>query len=393
MTHPVATARFTVHNRLGLFAAIGGDAKAKNPTATVNNLTIDGSIKFDNGLGVDAGSLAATITGKATLNDVTCKPAITCDDTFGNDVSIGGIAGSVRGGGTVSFDSSNTSGSTKAQATINTGATLNGNTRIGGAIGYVADVAATVNVVSLEVGGATASDNTIIASDSASGKIAQVGGFIGCIAQSTYNEKGEIISSAEKNVNIMGLSFNSLNMTVGKNGDAKNGAGGLLGYSWGNAVVTIGDSSKNTSDSTYALKTNNASVTANSSTELGGLVYAASGHWVINNYAIDLSGATIKAESATTLGLLVGRGSKVNTKEQVSKYGSESYTGLYLEDRAYWETAYKVPSGEQAIDAAQGDGLRRMGGQWCKARQQTHGRRMERGCFAAYPSRHVGYER
>ena len=339
------------HNRLGLFAAIGGDAKAKNPTATVNNLTIDGSIKFDNGLGVDAGSLAATITGKATLNDVTCKPAITCDDTFGNDVSIGGIAGSVRGGGTVSFDSSNTSGSTKAQATINTGATLNGNTRIGGAIGYVADVAATVNVVSLEVGGATASDNTIIASDSASGKIAQVGGFIGCIAQSTYNEKGEIISSAEKNVNIMGLSFNSLNMTVGKNGDAKNGAGGLLGYSWGNAVVTIGDSSKNTSDSTYALKTNNASVTANSSTELGGLVYAASGHWVINNYAIDLSGATIKAESATTLGLLVGRGSKVNTKEQVSKYGSESYTGLYLEDRAYWETAYKVPSGEKAIVA------------------------------------------
>ena len=330
------------HSRLGLFAAIGDGATANEHTATVNNLTVDGSIKFDNGLGVDAGSLAATITGNATLSGVTCSAVITCDDTFGNDVNIGGIAGSVRGGGTVTFDSSNMSGSIKAQSTINTGATLNGNTRIGGAIGYVADVAAIVNVVSLEVGGATASDNTITASDSASGKIAQVGGFIGCIAQSTYNEKGEIISSAEKNVNIMGLSFNSLNMTVGKNGDAKNGAGGLLGYSWGNAVVTIGDSSKNSSDSTYALKTNNASMTANSSTELGGLVYAASGHWVINNYAIDLSGATINAESATTLGLLVGRGSKVNTKEQVSKYGSESYTGLYLEDRAYWETAYKV---------------------------------------------------
>ena len=340
------------HSRLGLFAAIGGDAKAKNPTATVNNLTVDGSIKFDNGLGVDAGSLAATITGNATLNGVTCKPAITCDDTFGNDVNIGGVAGSVSGGGTIIFDSSNMSGSTKAQATINTGATLNGSTRIGGAVGYVADVAAIVNVVSLEVGGATASDNTITASNSASSKIAQVGGFIGCIAQSTYDKKtGEIVSSAEKNVNITGLSFNSFNMTVGKNGDAKKGAGGLLGYSWGNAVVTIGDSSKNTSDSTYALKTNNASITANSSTELGGLVYAASGHWVINNYAIDLSGTTINAESATTLGLLVGRGSKVNTKEQVSKYGSESYTGLYLEDMAYWETAYKVPSGEKAIVA------------------------------------------
>lgn len=328
------------HSRLGLFAAIGGGA-------TVNSLTVGGSIKFDNGLGVDAGSLAATITGNATLNGVTCKPAITCDDTFGSDVNIGGIAGSVRGGGTVSFDSGNMNGSTKAKSTINTGATLNGNTRIGGAVGYVADVAAIVNVVSLEVGGATASDNTITAGNSASGKIAQVGGFIGCIAQSTYNEKGEIVSSAEKNVNITGLSFDSFNMTVGKNGDAKNGAGGLLGYSWGNAVVTIGDSSKNTNDSTYALKTNSASITANSAGELGGLVYAASGHWIINDYAIDLSGTTINAESATTLGLLVGRGSKV----AAGVYGSESYTGLYLEDMAYWETAYKVPSGEKAIVA------------------------------------------
>ena len=316
--------KFYRHSRLGLFAAIGGGA-------TVNDLTVDGSIKFDNGLGVDAGSLAATITGNATLNGVTCSAAITCDDTFGNDASIGGIAGSVRGGGTVSFDSSNMSGSTKAQATINTGATLNGSTRIGGAVGYVADVAAIVNVVSLEVGGA------ITASDSANNKSAQVGGFIGCIAQ----------GSQQKNVNITGLSFDSFNMTVGKNGDAKNGAGGLLGYSWGNAVVTIGDSSKNTSDSTYALKTNSASITANSAGELGGLVYAASGHWVINDYAIDLTGTTINAESATTLGLLVGRGSKV----AAGVYGSESYTGLYLEDRAYWETAYKVPSGEKAIVA------------------------------------------
>ena len=324
--------KFYRHSRLGLFAAIGGDAKAENPTATVNNLTVDGSIKFDNGLGVDAGSLAATITGNATLSGVTCGSAITCDDTFGNDVNIGGIAGSVRGGGTVTFDSSNTSGSTKAQAIVDTGATLNGNTRIGGAVGYVADVSATVNVASLEVGGAVAADK------SASSKIAQVGGFIGCIAQSTYKE-GKINSSAEKNVNITGLSFNSFNMTVGKNGDAKNGAGGLLGYSWGNAVVTIGDSSKNTSDSTYALKTNNASITANNSGELGGLVYAASGHWIINDYAINLSGTTINADKANVLGLLIGRGSRV---ENSATYGAETYSGLYLENRASWDTAYKV---------------------------------------------------
>lgn len=312
------------HGRLGLFAAIGGGA-------TVNNLTIDGFMKFDNGLSVDAGLLAATITGKATLSGVTCNPIITCDDTFGSDVNIGGIAGSVSGGGTVTFDSGSTSGNTKAQATINTGTALNGNTRIGGAVGYVADVAATVNVASLEVGG------TITANDSASNKIAQIGGLIGCIAQSTYTE-GKIASSAEKNVNITGLTFDSFSMTVGKSGDKLNGAGGLLGYSWGNAVVTIGDSSINKDANSYALKTANASVAADNSKELGGLVYAASGHWIINDYALDLSDTTIKAESATTLGVLVGRGSKVGA----GVYGSESYTGLYLEDRAYWETAYKV---------------------------------------------------
>lgn len=312
------------HNRLGLFAAIGDGAK-------VNDLTVDGSMKLDNGLGVDAGSLAATITGNATLNGVTCNATITCDDTFANEANIGGIAGSVRGGGTVTFDSSNTSGSTKAQATINTGATLNGNTRIGGAIGYVGDYVSTFDVKNLQVSGSIDSKASSTADskfDVNSAKIAQVGGFIGCIAQ----------GSQQKNVNITGLSFNSFNMTVGKNGDAKKGAGGLLGYSWGNTVVTIGDGGKNTSDSAYALKTNNASITANSAGELGGLVYAASGHWVINDYAIDLSGATINAESATTLGLLVGRGSRV----AAGVYGSESYTGLYLEDRAYWETAYKV---------------------------------------------------
>ena len=320
------------HSRLGLFAAIGGDAKAKNPTATVNNLTVDGSIKFDNGLGVDVGSLAATITGNATLGGVTCNAAITCDDTFGNDANIGGIAGSVSGGGTVTVDSGNTSGNTKAQATINTGAALNGNTRIGGAIGYVGDYVSTFDVKSLQVSDSIDSKASSTADskfDVKSAKIAQVGGFIGCIAQ----------GSQQKNVNITGLSFNSFNMTVGKNGDAKNGAGGLLGYSWGNTVVTIGDSTKNTSDSTYALKTNNASITANSAGELGGLVYAASGHWIINDYAIDLSKATINADKAKVLGLLIGRGSRV---ENSATYGAETYSGLYLENRTSWDTAYKV---------------------------------------------------
>ena len=304
------------HGRLGLFNAIGGAAK-------VSNLTIGGFMKFDNGLSVDAGSLAASITGtadeKLTLSGVACETKITCDDTFGNDANIGGIAGSVSAAANVDFG-----GNSKAQTAIATGNTLKGNTRIGGAIGCVGDYTSTFNVTGLEVGG------KIKTGDCAGGKIAQVGGLIGCIVQ----------GSNEKNVNITGLSFSEFAMTVGKNGDKLNGAGGLLGYSWGNAIVTIGDAAANTSDSTYALKTsNNTTVTANSSTEVGGLVYAASGHWIINKYAINLANASFIANSATTLGVLIARGSTSDS----NSFGAEtSYSGLYLEDRALWGTAYAV---------------------------------------------------
>ncbi len=314
------------HGRLGLFNAIGGAAK-------VSNLTIDGFMKFDNGLSVDAGSLAASITSTSgnglTLSGVACETEITCDDTFGNDASIGGIAGSVSAAATVDFD-----GNSKAQTAIATGNTLKGNTRIGGAIGYVGDVTSTFNVTSLEVGG------SINTGDCADGKIAQVGGLIGCIVQSTYNVEKKIVGSAVKYVNIMGLAYDSFDMAVGKNDDKYNGAGGLLGYSWGNAIVTIGDSSASSDDRPYALKTNETTVTANGSVEVGGLVYATSGHWIINDYAINLAGASFNTDSATTLGALIARGS---TSDSANSFGAEiSYTGLYLEDKASWETAYAV---------------------------------------------------
>lgn len=317
------------HGRPGLFAAING--------ATVSNVTIAGSMKFDNGVGIDAGSLAGTVAGGLTLSGATCNTNIACDDTFANDANIGGIAGSVSAASTVALE-----GNSKAQATITAAKTLNGNIRIGGAVGYVGDCASTFNVEGLEISG------KIETGDCASNKIAQVGGFIGCIAQSTYNA-GEIVGSADKYVNISGLSFSSFKMNVRRNGDALKGTGGLLGYSWGNTTVTIGKTAVNNSDSAYALRTSNdTKVTASDSTEVGGLVYAASGHWIINNYAIDLSGTTIHAGAAQTLGVLVCRGCKVDNK---TTYGVENYIGLYLEDRAYWETAYRVPSGEGAIVA------------------------------------------
>ena len=314
------------HGRLGLFAAVNG--------AAISNVTIAGTMKFDNGSAVDAGALAGTIAGNLTLSGATCETNITCDDTFGNDVNIGGIAGSVTADATVDFNNT-----TKAQATISTSATCCGNTRIGGAIGRVGDVESKLNVASLRIAGSVNSGASSTANNDKfntdTAKIIQTGGFIGCITQ----------GSKKKYVSITGLGFDGFKMAIGENGDKYNGAGGLLGYSWGNTTVTIGAAASNASSSTYALKTSNnttvtvkSPTTAKSSTEVGGLVYAASGYWIINDYAIDLSDATINAESATTLGLLVGRGSRV----AAGAYGSEAYTGLYLEDRAYWGTAYRI---------------------------------------------------
>lgn len=300
------------HGRLGLFAAINN--------ATVSNVTIAGSMKFDNGAAIDAGSLAGTIAGGLTLSGATCKTNIACDDAVANDVNIGGIAGSVSVASRVTFKDNS-----RAQATIAATKTLNGNSRIGGAIGYAGDYGSIFNVSGLEVGGKIETGNC------ASGKIAQVGGLIGCIVQ----------GSNKKNVTVTGLNFSGFTMTLGENGDKYKGAGGLLGYSWGNTTVTIGDAAVNTSDSTYALKTSNDTiVTANDSTEVGGLVYAASGHWIINNYAINLGGASFTANNATTLGVLIARGS---TSDSTNSFGAEtSYSGLYLEDKAWWGTAYAV---------------------------------------------------
>lgn len=322
------------HGRQGLFAMLGTGA-------SISNVTVNGSLRFDNGVEVHAGSFAANVTGNATFKGATAQAAITCDQTFANAANVGGIAGSVMGTATVAFEANgNTASAAKATITfpkeLKRGKTseLKSGATIGGAIGWVNDGATTINVTKLTVGG------TLNVGNAAKDKVVQAGGLIGSIAQ----------GSNRKYVTITGLSLNGFKMTVGKNGDKLNGAGGLLGYSWGNTIVTIGKDKVNTSADTYALKTSdNTTVIADGSTELGGLVYAASGHWIINDYAIDLSGVTINADVAKTLGVLVCRGCKVDNK---TTYGVENYIGLYLEDRAYWGTAYRVPSGSEAINAS-----------------------------------------
>lgn len=314
------------HARLGLFATVQG--------ATVQGVTIGGAMRFENGTAIDAGALAGTMSGNVSLSGATFNPSIAYNASYSGDnkvMQVGGIAGSVSDAATVTFDSN-----TQAKANISSRANINSSdlvqskaeTRVGGVIGYVTkDKASTFSVAGLTISG------SVTAGDSDSGKAAQIGGFIGSIGQGDGN--------VLKNVTITGLVYNDFNMSVGHNGDRQNGAGGLLGYSWGNAIVTIGSESA----SNYALAASNTSVTASNATEFGGLLYAMSGHFIIRDKAIDISGASLSASSATSFGVLLARGACDNT------FGVESYKGLYLEDRAEWETAYRVP-GNGKINAA-----------------------------------------
>ena len=307
------------HSRLGLFAGVDG--------ATVTGVTIGGSMKFENGTAVSAGSLAGTLAGSVAISGATFQSSISYSASYGDSLmQVGGIAG-YSSAAEVNFTSNAT-----AKCSIGAQGTSNAQTRVGGAIGYVDTASATYNVGGLSISG------SITAGDS--NAIAQIGGFIGCIGQGG--------NGVYKTVNITGLAYNDFSMNVGENGDPKNGAGGLLGYSWGNAIVNIGFEEE---ASSYALTASSTSVTANSVNQLGGLMYATSGHWIINNKAIDLGSTTFNADNADTFGVLVCRGGCVSAGSQ---FGSESYTGLYLEDRAYWGTkddpgAYKVE--EIAVNA------------------------------------------
>ena len=314
------------HGRLGLFAAVNG--------ATVFNVTIAGSMKFDNQSNVDAGALAGVkVGGDTSLTSATFSAEIEYESTNGNNyIHVGSVFGSMSGAGSLKIGSRKSLSVIKANIVSN--AQERGTTCVGGAIGYVAgDCVPSAAGKTVEVDGLTISGSIAVKNGSVK---TYAGGLIGQIAQGRFDG-----NSDAKQVAITKLDFANFSLaTAGVN--ASNSAG-LLGYSWAGTEVALGDDLVNKNDSSYAITTSGSSVSSATATEFGGLVYAASGHWVINNYALNLSGLTLSAPNADKFGMLVCRaGSYVLS-------AGDSLAGLYLENRAPWATAYKVNRDNDAI--------------------------------------------
>ena len=314
------------HGRLGLFAAVSG--------AAISSVTITGSMKFDNQSNVDAGALAGIkVGGDTSLTSVEFSAGIEYESTNTNNyIHVGGVFGSISGAGSLEIGSRESLSAIEANIVSN--APERGTTCVGGAIGYVAgDCVPSAAGKTVVIDGLTVSGSIAVKNGSVK---TYAGGLIGQIAQGGFDG-----NSGAKQVAITKLDFANFNLaTAGVN--ASNSAG-LLGYSWAGAEVTLGDDSVNKDESSYAITTSGSSVSSATATEFGGLVYAASGHWVINDYALNLSGVTLSAPNAEKFGMLVCR-----TGSGVSSAG-ESLAGLYLENRAPWATAYKVNTDNNAI--------------------------------------------
>ncbi len=165
----------------------------------------------------------------------------------------------------------------------------------------------------------------------ASGDNTNLGGVIGQIGKpeasvtwsfSGLTIKGTVEStiSTKKNQKLAGLvaSLNGDNKaTVNLNniyydgltisGTASETQGGLLGYVWDNADVTVNNVSLFLdSDSTEGNDLSASTVEAKGVGGAAGLVYRATGHWEVNK--LDLTGISMQAPSAGSVGMIVNKG-------------------------------------------------------------------------------------
>ena len=140
------------------------------------------------------------------------------------------------------------------------------------------------------------------------------GGLIGAISAGTSH-------AVKATININKVKVDGLTITSATSASDTDGAAGLLGYAWHDTNVNI-----NMLD---IGSTGTVSSTVSGGTNAAGLVYNATGHWVVKNIAN--YNATINTASGGNLGLLVTRGineAEVSAEGDISK---DALSALYLE--------------------------------------------------------------
>lgn len=293
------------HSQVGVFSTAN---------ATVNNLTVGGDMNLyfrtnttDTSTTYLAGGLVAKNTDTSTYTNVTTSVNIQYQGTTSG--SIGGLVG---------YGSALTLINCTGSATINAG---NSAVYAGGLIGQYTGLTLAVSNTTLS--------GTMTANEA---NHARLGGLVSRIANGNYNNV---------TVTLTGITVNGQTITgTGMKGSTVNevqippSCGGLLGYEWNNANVTFGNKASHSNGLTV---TGESSVTVNGTTETGGLVYAATGYWQVND--IKLQNLSVTSANGD-LGLLICRGWRKDIPAN-SSTATKPYL-LYVEETGY--QAYQIGS-------------------------------------------------
>lgn len=297
------------HKYQGLFAKISG--------ATIKDLTFDGSICIDaNADDIYGGAVAAQFSGNTKAENV--KSDVNIIMRKGEQrIDVGTIFG---------VDSAENTTVTLKDCTSKFNMTLAGNANSSyngvsaGTIGHVKNSGSNVTVNGMTISGKLANSIALKKDGDKTYYFYGYGGLIGVVEhQSTKHE----IKLNNVNVSNFNITDNSDN----------NGTGGLLGGSWNNVNVTIGDDS--THDNGVTVEGSKIIVENSASKTIGGLVTSSYGYWQVNS--LKYSNSSITGSSSSVVGLIVGKGYEDRTLPNITETNNAEINNAVEPKRLYLE--------------------------------------------------------
>lgn len=297
------------HKYQGLFAKVSG--------ATIKDLTLDGSICIDaNADDIYGGAVAAQFSGNTKAENV--KSDVKIIMRKGEQrIDVGTIFG---------VDSAENTTVTLKDCTSKFDMTLAGNANSSyngvsaGTIGHVKNSGSNVTVNDLTISGEMKNSINLKKDGKKEYHFYGYGGLIGVVEHQTTKHEIKL-----NNVNV-----SKFNIT--DNSDNK-GTGGLLGGSWNNVNVTIGDNS--THDKGVTVDGSKITVGNSASKTIGGLVTSSYGYWQVNS--LKYTSSSITDLSSSVVGLIVGKGYEDRTLPNTTETNNTEINNAVEPKRLYLE--------------------------------------------------------
>lgn len=297
------------HKYQGLFAEIS--------KATIKDLTLDGSICIDaNADDIYCGAAAAQFGGNTTAENVKSNVNIIMrKDAHRIDV------------GTIFGVDSDTANVTLNNCTSNFKMTLVGNANSSyngvsaGTIGHVKNSGSNVTVNDLTISGEMKNSINLKKDGKKEYHFYGYGGLIGVVEHQTTKHEIKLNNVKVSNFSITDSSDN-------------NGTGGLLGGSWNNVNVTIGDNSSHSNGVTV----DGSKIIVNKQDvekTIGGLVTSSYGYWQVNS--LKYTSSSITDSSSSVVGLIVGKGYEDRTLPNTTEKNNTEINNAVEPKRLYLE--------------------------------------------------------